>query len=57
MGVKGCELKAGEIVSNIAPIINGGGGGRSDFATAGGKDPSRLNEAFKSAKELISASL
>ena len=46
VGVKGCELKAGEIVSKIAPIINGGGGGRSDFATAGGKDPSRLNEAF-----------
>ncbi|MCI7236874.1 alanine--tRNA ligase [Campylobacter sp.] len=57
VGVKGCELKAGEIVSKIAPIINGGGGGRSDFATAGGKDPNRLNEAFKSAKELISASL
>ena len=57
VGVKGCELKAGEIVSKIAPIINGGGGGRSDFATAGGKDPSRLKEAFKSAKELISASL
>lgn len=57
VGVKGCELKAGEIVAKIAPIINGGGGGRSDFATAGGKDPSRLNEAFKSAKELISASL
>ena len=57
VGVKGCELKAGEIVSKIAPIINGGGGGRSDFATAGGKDPSRLNEAFKSAKELRSASL
>ena len=57
VGVKGCELKAGEIVSKIAPIINGGGGGRSDFATAGGKDPSRLNEAFESAKELISASL
>lgn len=57
VGVKGCELKAGEIVSKIAPIINGGGGGRNDFATAGGKDPSRLSEAFKSAKELISASL
>ena len=57
VGVKGCELKAGEIVSKIAPIINGGGGGRSDFATAGGKDPSRLSEAFKGAKELISASL
>ena len=57
VGVKGCELKAGEIVSKIAPLINGGGGGRNDFATAGGTDPSRLNEAFKSAKELISASL
>ena len=57
VGVKGCELKAGEIVAKIAPIVKGGGGGRADFATAGGKDPSRLNEALKSAKELISASL
>lgn len=57
IGVKGCELKANEIVAKIAPIINGGGGGRGDFATAGGKDASRLSEALKSAKELISTSL
>ena len=57
VGVKGCALKAGQIVSKIAPIVQGGGGGRDDFATAGGKDPSRLNEALKSARELISTSL
>ena len=52
VGVKGCELKAGEIVSKIAPIINGGGGGRSDFATAGGKDPDGLQAAVTKIIEL-----
>lgn len=57
VGVKGCELKAGDIVSKIAPIVNGGGGGRADFATAGGKDASRLSEALSAAKTLIEQGL
>ena len=57
VGVKGVELKANEIVAKIAPIINGGGGGRGDFATAGGKDASKLSDALKAANELLRASI
>ena len=31
------RIKAGQIVKEIAPIVGGGGGGRADFAEAGGK--------------------
>jgi alanyl-tRNA synthetase len=34
-------IQAGRIVKEIAPIVGGGGGGRPDFAEAGGKDPRR----------------
>jgi len=44
-GVKGSDAKAGDWIKNIAPILGGGGGGRPDFAQAGGKDPSKLEEA------------
>ena len=30
---------AGQLVKQLAPIVGGGGGGRADFAEAGGKDP------------------
>lgn len=46
-GVKNCPLKAGEIVKNAALILGGNGGGRDDFATAGGKDLSKIDEALK----------
>ena len=32
------RIKAGQIVKELAPIVGGGGGGRPDFAEAGGKD-------------------
>ncbi len=44
-GVKGSDAKAGDWIKNIAPILGGGGGGRPDFAQAGGKDITRLEEA------------
>ena len=50
-GIKNLDIKAGEWVKNIAPIVGGGGGGRPDFAQAGGKDPSKIDEAIKKAKE------
>lgn len=46
---------AGNIVREVAKIAGGGGGGRPDFATAGGKDPSRIPAAFEAAKATLAA--
>ncbi|ALV24333.1 alanyl-tRNA synthetase [Campylobacter iguaniorum] len=53
-GSKNTNIKAGELVKAIAPIVGGGGGGRDDFATAGGKDASKLEVALNAAKQFIS---
>ncbi len=50
-------LKAGDIVKAIAPIIDGGGGGRPQMAQAGGKNPKKINDALKEATELIKEKL
>ena len=47
------QYHAGNIIKHIAPIVGGGGGGRADFAQAGGKDPARLDEALQKVYELI----
>ena len=44
-GVKGADAKAGDWIKKIAPILGGGGGGRPDFAQAGGKDKTKLPDA------------
>ncbi|MCR5353154.1 MAG: alanine--tRNA ligase [Clostridiales bacterium] len=44
---------AGKIVKEIATMCGGGGGGRPDSASAGGKDASKLDEALGKVKELI----
>ncbi len=44
---------AGNIIKQIAPLVGGGGGGRPDFAQAGGKDASRLDEALQKVYELV----
>ena len=52
-GVKNTPLKAGNLVKNIAIILGGNGGGKDDFATAGGKDLTKIDEALKEAKSFI----
>ncbi len=52
-GVKGTQIKAGDWIKAVAPIVGGGGGGRPDFAQAGGKDPSKINEAMKEARSYL----
>ncbi len=47
------RVKAGEIIKKIAPIVGGSGGGRPDFAQAGGRDPSRLQEALEQVAALL----
>ncbi len=44
--LRSTSLQAGKIVGEAAKLVGGGGGGRPHLATAGGKDPSRLDEAL-----------
>ncbi|HEY7318402.1 MAG TPA: alanine--tRNA ligase [Candidatus Binatia bacterium] len=44
---------AGNIIKELARMVGGGGGGRPDFAQAGGKEPANLDAALKRAEELI----
>jgi alanyl-tRNA synthetase len=50
-------LSAGSLIREIAPIVGGGGGGRDDMAQAGGKDPSKLDEALAAARAAIEREL
>lgn len=43
---------AGAIVKQLAPEIQGGGGGNAGFATAGGKNPAGLDNAYQKALEI-----
>ncbi|MBZ7953707.1 alanine--tRNA ligase [Campylobacter sp. W0018] len=52
-GVKDAPLKAGVLVKEVAQILGGNGGGRDDFATAGGKDIIKLDEALKQSLDHI----
>jgi alanyl-tRNA synthetase len=47
----------GNLVREVAKIAGGGGGGRPDFATAGGKDASKADQALQSAAALLGAML
>ncbi len=53
-GSKNTPIKAGDWIKSIAPIVGGGGGGRPDFAQAGGKDPSKITTALEEAKVYLS---
>ena len=44
---------AGNIIKELAPMVGGGGGGRPDFAQAGGKEPAKLGAALKRAEEIL----
>ena len=50
-------LKAGDVVKEIAPIVDGGGGGRPQMAQAGGKNPAKIGDALARATELIKEKL
>ncbi|MGC4084102.1 MAG: alanine--tRNA ligase [Vicinamibacterales bacterium] len=43
------KVKAGAVVKALAPIVGGGGGGRPDFAEAGGKLPEKIDEMLAAA--------
>ncbi|WP_170000186.1 alanine--tRNA ligase [Campylobacter sp. RM9328] len=56
-GVKNASIKAGEWVKMTAQILGGNGGGKDDFATAGGKDTSKIQDATKAALEFAKEKL
>jgi alanyl-tRNA synthetase len=47
------RVKAGSIVKEIAPIVGGGGGGRPDFAEAGGKQPDKIDEMLIASEAVL----
>lgn len=47
------KLDAAKLIRPIAKEVGGSGGGRADFAQAGGKNPSGLNKALTRAQEII----
>ncbi|ANH41522.1 alanyl-tRNA synthetase [Helicobacter pylori] len=49
-GVKNAPVKANAWANEVAQILGGKGGGRDDFASAGGKDIEKLQVAFNLAK-------
>ncbi|MCJ7560743.1 alanine--tRNA ligase, partial [Candidatus Bathyarchaeota archaeon] len=50
-------VNANEIVRKVAPVIGGGGGGKPNFAQAGGTQPEKLQDAVKKAEETIKKQL
>ncbi len=46
-------VSAAEWMGKVAPVVGGGGGGKPDFAQAGGKQPEKLEEALAAAREAI----
>lgn len=48
---------AGKIIKEVAKMVGGGGGGRPDSATAGGKQPEKLEEALEAVNNIVEALL
>ena len=47
------RVHAGKLVKQLAPIVGGGGGGRPDFAQAGGRQPEKLDDLLAASREAI----
>ena len=48
-------LKAGDLIKDAAKQVGGGGGGKGDIATAGGKNPAALDDALITATRAVEA--
>jgi alanyl-tRNA synthetase len=51
------KIGAADLLRQISPIIDGGGGGRPNMAQAGGKKPDKLDDALAKAAEIIKTKL
>lgn len=50
-------VHAGKIIKEVAKVAQGGGGGRPDMASAGGKDVTKVDAALVEGEKLISEAL
>ena len=50
-------MKAGLLVKEVAMLTGGNGGGRPDFAMAGAKDQTKLDEALAAVPGLVEKQL
>jgi alanyl-tRNA synthetase len=50
-------IRAGDWIKEVAPHVGGGGGGRPDFAQAGGKQPENIRPALQVASEFVRTAL
>jgi alanyl-tRNA synthetase len=50
-------LDASRVIREIASLVGGGGGGRPDFAEAGGREPEKLGDALDAGQQLLVAAL
>jgi alanyl-tRNA synthetase len=47
------RIKASDLIKEVAPLIGGGGGGRADFAQAGGTKPDQMSNVLKNVGSII----
>jgi alanyl-tRNA synthetase len=47
------RLNAGKIIKKVAELVGGSGGGRPDFAQAGGKDAEKLEDALQNVYNIV----
>ena len=55
--IEGRGLKAGDIVRDVAKIAGGSGGGKAHQAQAGGRDPSKIDEALAAVVGIVERQL
>jgi alanyl-tRNA synthetase len=53
----GVSMSAGELIKDAAKAVGGGGGGKGDIATAGGKNPAALDEALEIARRVATEAI
>lgn len=47
------QIKAGDIIKNMAPVVGGKGGGRPDMAQGGGTEPENISNSLRFIKDYI----